>query len=188
MILLIVGVIWCFLCMALFGSLLSTHSLMATGCFGLGAITKGDTHGVGPDTFSITPMSSRFSSSFSTFGRRWNGTFRCLRAVGLIDLSMCSFIFHPFKQPNPWYSCGYSSSMFATCVSCTCRAKNMSLRSSGCGILTVCLCSFGSREILLLWNGCRSPLLLNCPFHGNGTCSPICAYTSIRRGERRSRW
>ena len=138
----IVGVMCHSRCMALFGSLTSTHSLIAPGCFGLGAITKGDTHRVGPVTFSINPMRSRFSNSFSTLGWRWNGTRLCLRAVGLMDLSMCSFIFRSFRHPSPWNNSGYSSRMFAACVPHALVEQRIRvLDPQPCGILTVCLCS-----------------------------------------------
>ncbi|KAJ1131953.1 hypothetical protein NDU88_010283 [Pleurodeles waltl] len=80
---------------------MSTQILTASGCLGFRATTMGETHGVGPDTFSMTPACSRRRSSCSTLGRRWNAIRRCLSAVGATDLSMCRRSGGPLRHPMP---------------------------------------------------------------------------------------
>lgn len=98
--------------------------------FGLGKITNGDTHGVGPCTFSITPAFTSFSNSASTRGHRWKGTRLCHRATGLTDRSMCSFTWTSFKHPSLVNSSGNSNMISSACDWCTFHANGTNPRSS----------------------------------------------------------
>ena len=73
------------LTLASFGRLMSTHSLIFPGCFGLGATTTGETHGVGPSTRSMMSNASSFSSLRAT--AVWQLT------TGIADLSTTKNVF-----------------------------------------------------------------------------------------------
>ena len=78
-----VGLGWRSRWMAWLALLMSTH--MQASPFFFGVATNGETHGVGPSTFSMIPCFSRFSSSCSTFFLMWNGMRRCGWATGGTD-------------------------------------------------------------------------------------------------------
>ncbi len=83
---------------------MSTH--MRTSPFRFGVSTSGDTHGVGPSTFSMMPL----VNASLTFCRMWNGTRRgCCATVW----SMCSLTSTFFSWPMPLKSVGnFSANAF----------------------------------------------------------------------------
>ena len=116
MISLMVGVTCRSRLIAWFAWRISTQTGTCPGDFGVGATTRGDTHGIGPSIRSTTPTSSsRFNCSFNCW-RTWKGTLWWGWATGWTLSSMCSSSWYPLNFPRPWNSSSYFLTNSSTLV------------------------------------------------------------------------
>ena len=108
----IVGIGCCSRTIARFATRMSTE--MRTSPSFLGVTTSGDTHGVGPLTFSIIPCCSRLLSFFSTFFLMWKDIRLAFWTTGSTVVSICSCTWSPVNWPIPVNKLGNLCSKLST--------------------------------------------------------------------------